>query len=67
MSKKYYVRGEQIDLDYWAIELDSDCEHDEENTDCYLKKESLLNKPFFTPFVTDINGKVLGVAWEMEL
>jgi len=59
MSKKYYVRGEQIDLDYWAIELDSDYEHDEENTE--------LNKPFFTPYVTDRNGKVLGVAWEMEL
>jgi len=59
MSKKYYVRGEQIDLDYWAIELDSDYEHDEENTE--------FDKPFFTPYVTDRNGKVLGVAWEMEL
>lgn len=61
MSKKYYVRKlnnkgcllklEEIDLDYWAISLDDIDEHDEENTE----------------YVTDRYGKILGVAWEMEL
>ena len=61
MSKKYYIRKlnnkgcllklEEIDLDYWAISLDDIDEHDEENTE----------------YVTDKYGKILGVAWEMEL
>ena len=51
MTKKYYVRGKQIDLDYWAIDLSDIDEHDEENTE----------------YVTDRHGKILGVAWEIEL
>ena len=51
MSKKYYLRGEVIDLDYWAISLDDIDEHDEENTE----------------YVTDKYGKILGVAWETEV
>ena len=50
-GKKYYVRGNEIDLDYWAVSLDDIDEHDEENIE----------------YVTDRHGKILGVAWEMEL
>ena len=50
-GKKYYVRGNEIDLDYWAVSLDDINENDEENIE----------------YVTDRHGKILGVAWEMEL
>ena len=50
MSRRYYVRGKQIDLDYWGIDLNDIDEHDEENTE----------------YVTDRHGKILGVAWELE-
>jgi len=51
MSKKYYVRGKEIDLDYWTIlltDIDGLDEHDYE-------------------YATDRHGKILGVAWETEL
>ena len=66
MSKKYYVRKlnnrgcllklEEIDLDYWAISLDDTPEHD-----LNAIAESDLE------YVSDKHGKILGVAWEMEL
>tara|TARA_R110000772_G_scaffold259159_1_gene376680 strand:- start:85 stop:294 length:210 start_codon:yes stop_codon:yes gene_type:complete len=56
MSKKYYVRGKVIDLDYWAISLDDISEHD-----LSAIAESDLE------YITDRHGKILGVAWEMEL
>jgi|TARA_R110000787_G_scaffold234660_1_gene341535 hypothetical protein len=56
MSKKYYVRGEVIDLDYWAISLDNTPEHD-------LNAIAVSD----LEYVSDKHGKILGVAWEMEL
>ena len=56
MSKKYYVKDKQIDLDYWAISLDDTPEHDL----TAIADDDL-------EYVTDRHGKILGVAWEMEL
>jgi len=50
-GKKYYVKGKEIDLDYWTILLTDIDALDEDDYE----------------YATDIHGKILGVAWEMEL
>lgn len=53
MSKKYYVKGNEIDLDYWTIELNDSVI---EVLDDYDYDD-----------VTDEHGTILGVAWETEV
>ena len=68
MSKKYYVRGKQIDLDYWAIDLNEEFHRQNSsflgrNRKCDIDEHDAEN----TEYVTDRHGRILGVAWEMEL
>tara|TARA_R100000935_G_C2802898_1_gene151329 strand:- start:146 stop:325 length:180 start_codon:yes stop_codon:yes gene_type:complete len=59
MTKKYYVKGKEIDLDYWAIDFGILIYTENGDID-ELDDESIEH-------VTDRHGKILGVAWEMEL
>jgi len=54
MNKKYYVRGKEIDLDYWTILLNGLVDLNELDEHDY-------------EVVTDKHGKILGVAWETEV